>query len=115
MLQARVRQLWPAGRQHRWARLVYDQVGPTSAVPLQNMRGNGQHEYGHSVQRSPLHSQGVRPSSDPANRGREHFCHGPDSRNTIARWLERASRAAERFNQQMLRDFEIVELQADEL
>ncbi len=37
------------------------------------------------------------------------------SRNTIARWLERASRAAERFNQQMLRDFEIVELQADEL
>jgi transposase-like protein/IS1 family transposase len=37
------------------------------------------------------------------------------SRNTIARWLERASTAAERFNQFMLRDFEIVELQADEL
>ena len=37
------------------------------------------------------------------------------SRNTIARWLERASTAAERFNRQMLRDFEIVELQADEL
>ncbi len=37
------------------------------------------------------------------------------SRNTIARWLERASRAAERFNRGMLRDFEIVELQADEL
>ena len=37
------------------------------------------------------------------------------SRNTIARWLERASRAAERFNRQMLQDFEIVELQADEL
>ncbi len=37
------------------------------------------------------------------------------SRNTIARWLERASRAAERFNRQMLREFEIVELQADEL
>ena len=37
------------------------------------------------------------------------------SRNTIARWLERASSAAERFNRQMLRDFEIVELQADEL
>ena len=37
------------------------------------------------------------------------------SRNTVARWLERASRAAERFNRQMLRDFEIVELQADEL
>ena len=37
------------------------------------------------------------------------------SRNTIARWLERASSAAEHFNRQMLRDFEIVELQADEL
>ena len=37
------------------------------------------------------------------------------SRNTVARWLERASIAAERFNQCMLRDFEIVELQADEL
>ena len=37
------------------------------------------------------------------------------SRNTIARWLERASIAAERFNWQMLRDFEILELQADEL
>ena len=39
--------------------------------------GNGQHEYGHSVQRSPLHSEGVRPSSEPASRGREHFCDGP--------------------------------------
>jgi len=37
------------------------------------------------------------------------------SRNTIARWLERASKAVERFNRQMLRDFEIIELQADEL
>ncbi len=37
------------------------------------------------------------------------------SRNTVARWLERASAAAERFNRRMLRDFEIVELQADEL
>ncbi len=37
------------------------------------------------------------------------------SRNTVARWLERASTAAERFNRRMLRDFEIVELQADEL
>ena len=37
------------------------------------------------------------------------------SRNTIARWLERASTAAKRFNQRMLRDFEIIELQADEL
>ena len=37
------------------------------------------------------------------------------SRNTIARWLGRASTAAERFNRQMLRDFDIIELQADEL
>ena len=37
------------------------------------------------------------------------------SRNTIARWLERASTSAKRFNQRMLRDFDIMELQADEL
>ena len=37
------------------------------------------------------------------------------SRNTIARWLERASRAAARFNRHILRDFEVRELQADEL
>jgi IS1 family transposase len=37
------------------------------------------------------------------------------SRNTIARWLVRASMAAKRFNRQMLRDFPILELQADEL
>ena len=37
------------------------------------------------------------------------------ARNTIARWLERASTAAKRFNQRMLRDFEIIERQADEL
>ena len=36
------------------------------------------------------------------------------SRDTIARWLERASSAAGRFNWQMLRDFDIRELQADE-
>ena len=37
------------------------------------------------------------------------------SPNTIARWLERASIAAKRLNQRMLRDFGILELQADEL
>ena len=37
------------------------------------------------------------------------------SRDTIARWLERASSAATRFNGQMLRDFDVLELQADEL
>ena len=35
------------------------------------------------------------------------------ARNPLARWLERASTAAKRFNQQMLRDVEIIELQAD--
>ena len=37
------------------------------------------------------------------------------SRNTIARWLERAAAAAGRFNSRILRDLEILELQADEL
>ena len=37
------------------------------------------------------------------------------SRNTIARWLERASTAAERFSYRMLRDFDLIEMQADEL
>ena len=37
------------------------------------------------------------------------------ARHTLARWLERASTAAKRFNQRMLRDFEIIELQADAL
>ena len=37
------------------------------------------------------------------------------SRHTLARWLERASPAAKRFNQRRLRDFAIIELQADEL
>ena len=37
------------------------------------------------------------------------------SRNTIARWLDRASSAAARFSRHILRDFEVRELQADEL
>ena len=37
------------------------------------------------------------------------------SRTTIVRWLERASTAAARFNHRMLRDFDLIELQADEL
>ena len=36
------------------------------------------------------------------------------ARNPLARWLARASTAAKRFNQRMLRDCEIIELQADE-
>jgi len=56
---------------------VGDDQYPGRELPLQNMRGNRQHEYRHSVQRSPLHSEGVRPSSEHASRGREHFCDGP--------------------------------------
>ena len=37
------------------------------------------------------------------------------SRNTVARWLERASTAARHFNDRMVRDFDLIELQADEL
>ena len=37
------------------------------------------------------------------------------SHNTVARWLERASTAARRFNDKMVRDFDLIELQADEL
>ncbi len=86
---------------------------------MQDMRANRQHEYGHSIFRSSLCTrrefdqvasmrvEGVSISATARVTGH--------SRNTIARWLERASRAAERFNRQMLRDFEIVELQADEL
>ena len=36
------------------------------------------------------------------------------ARQTIARWLARASPAAKRFNQRLLRDFEIIALPADE-
>ena len=51
--------------------------------------------------------EGVSISATPRVTGR--------SRNTIARWLERAATAAKRFNQRMLHDFDIIELQADEL
>ena len=37
------------------------------------------------------------------------------SRTTIARWLERASTAAACFNHRLLRDFDVIELQADAL
>ena len=37
------------------------------------------------------------------------------SRNTVARWFERASTAARHFNDRMVRDFDLIELQADEL
>ena len=38
MPQARVRESWEAGRQPRGPRLVYDEVEPTAAVPLQDVR-----------------------------------------------------------------------------
>ena len=37
------------------------------------------------------------------------------SRTTIARWLERAATAAACFNHRLLRDFDVIELQVDEL
>ena len=37
------------------------------------------------------------------------------SRTTIARWLERAATAVACFNHRLLRDFDVIELQADEL
>ena len=54
-----------------------------------------------------LRVEGVSISATARVTGRSH--------NTVARWLERASTAAERFNQRRLRDFDIRELQADEL
>ena len=113
-----MRESWKAGRQHRGPRLVYDEVRPTAAVPLQDVRGDGQPEYGHRVQWTSLHTEGVRSGREPASRGREHFCGGPRHGAFPQHHrplLERASRTAERFNQQTLRDFDIVELQADEL
>ena len=36
--------------------IVADEVGPTLAVPLHGLRGNGQHAHGDSVQRPSLRS-----------------------------------------------------------
>ena len=44
------------GPQHRGPRLVSDEVGPTLAVPLHGLRGNGQHAHGDSVQWPSLRS-----------------------------------------------------------
>ena len=116
---ARVRQPWKTGPQHRGLWLVCDEVGPTTAVPMHSVQGHAQHEHGDCLQRASLHATGVRPSGaslrvegvsiSATARVTGH------SRNTIARWLERASTAAKRFNDGMLRDFDLIELQADEL
>jgi hypothetical protein len=118
MPQARVCELWKAGHQHRGPRLDSDEVGPSAAAPLQDLRRHGQPEYGHPYrglrcgrrefdQVASLRVEGVSISATARVTGR--------SRNTIARWLDRASSAAARFNRHILRDFEVRELQADEL
>ena len=116
--QARVRQPWEARPEHRGLRLICDKGRPTAAVPMHTLPVNRQHQHGDRVHRSSLHATGVRAGSQPTRRRREPFrdrqSHG-HSRNTDARWLERASTAAPRFNDRMLRGFDLIELQADEL
>ncbi len=85
---------------------------------MHSLQGHAQQEHGDRLQRASLRPTGVRPRSKLASRRREHFCDRQrqgHSRNTIARWLERASTAARRFTDLMLRDFDLIELQADEL
>ena len=119
---------WPApsagvttvepGPHHRGPRLVSDEVGPTLAVPLHGLRGTVSTHTGTAYsglrcarrecdQVASLRVEGV--SISATARGPGH------ARHTIARWLERASTAAKRFHQRMLREFAIIELQADEL
>ena len=83
---------------------------------MHSLQGNAQHEHGDCLQRASLHATGVLASLrvegvsiSATARVTGH------SRNTIARWLERASTAAKRFNDGMLSDFDLIELQADEL
>ena len=115
---ARVRQPWKTGPQPRRLRLVRDEVRSTAAVPLHRLQGHAQHEHGDCVQRASLprrefenvaslRVEGVSLSATARVTGH--------SRNTVARWLERASTAARRFNDKMVRDFDLIELQADEL
>ena len=116
--QARVCHPWKTGPQHRGPRLGSDEVGPTLAVPLHGLRGTGQHAHGDSVQRPSLRSSGMRPGRaslrvEGVSLAATARVTGP-SRHTIARWLERASTAAKRVNQRMLRDFEIIALPAEE-
>ena len=81
------------------------------------MRGNAQHEHGDRVPRSSLQSTGVRPGRDLRVEGVSISATARvtgHSRTTIARWLERAATAAACFNHRLLRDFDVIELQADE-
>jgi hypothetical protein len=79
--QARVQQLWPAGRQHRVPWLVYHEVGAPSTVSLQELRRNAQHEHRDRVQRSSLQPEGVRPGGQPPSRRREPVCDSPGHRS----------------------------------
>ena len=97
-----------------WVTAVSDEVGPTLAVPLHSLTVSmhtGTAYSGHRCGRefdqvASLRVEGVSLSDDRPG-------HEP-CRHTIERWLERASPAAKRVNQRMLRDFAIIELQADE-
>ena len=71
--QARVRQPWKAGPEHRGLRLICDKVRPTAAVPMHRLQGNRQHKHGDRLQRSSLHATGVRAGRQPARRRREPF------------------------------------------
>ena len=119
MRHARVRQPWKTGPQHRGLRLVCDEVGSTTAVPMHSVQGNAQHEHGDCLQRAALHATGVRPSGKPARRRRGHFCdrpsHGPfpPHHRALARAGLDGREALQR--RDVLRDFDLMELQADEL
>ena len=93
-------------------------MGPTLAVPLHGLRGTFSTHTGTAYsglrcarrefdQVASLRVEGVSISATARVTGH--------ARNTIARWLERASTAAKRVNQRMLRDCEIIELPADAL
>ena len=71
--QARVRQAWKAGPEHRELRLICDKVRPTAAVPMHSLQGNRQHKHGDRVQRASLHATGVRAGRELARRRREPF------------------------------------------
>lgn len=118
MRHARVQQPWKTGPQHRGLRLVRDEVRWTRRYRCTVCRGTLSTNTGTAYsglrgtrrefeQVASLRVEGVSISATARVTGH--------SRNTIARWLERASTAATRFNDVMLHDFDLIELQADEL
>ena len=119
VLQAWVRQFLKTGPQPRRPRLVRDEIWATAGwYRCTVCRGTLSTNTGTAYsglrctrrefdQVASLRVEGVSVSAPARVTGH--------SRNTIARWLERAPTAAKRFNQGMLRDCDILELQADEL